>query len=131
MRVPFLLPAAGLVAFMLTASPGLSAGPSFDVTGTWAAEGKGCSDADLFVEFDGRDILAQMGPSTKARVAANYSAALEGDRLVVNLTKIDTKEGDAWSFVVDGSNRMRLDSAFFASAQDGGGLMKLTRCSRT
>ena len=131
MRVPFLLPAAGLLACALTASPAFSANTGFDVTGTWAAEGKACSDAELFVEFDGRDIIAQKGPSTKARVAANYSAALQGDRLVVNLTKVDTKEGDAWSFVVDGSNMIRLDSAFFASAQDGNGLMKLTRCSRT
>ena len=131
MRIPYLLQAAGLVAVVLSSSAGVSASPTFDVTGTWAAEGKGCSDADVFVEFDGRDILAQMGPSTKARVAADYSAAIQGDRLVVNLTKVDTKEGDAWSFVVDGSNRIRLDSAFFSSAQDGGGLMKLTRCSRT
>ena len=131
MRVPFLLPAAGILASVLTASPVLSANPGFDVTGTWAAEGKACSEADLFVEFDGRDILAQAKPSTKSRIAADYSTALAGDRLVVNLKKVDTQEGDAWSFVVDNSNRMRLDSAFFTSASEGGGLMQLTRCSRT
>jgi hypothetical protein len=130
MRVPSLTPIAGLVALALTATPTLSANPNFDVTGTWAAEGKACSDAELFVQFDGRDIIAQ-GPSTKARVAADYSAAFDGDRLVVNLTKVDTKEGDAWRCGVDGSNRIRLDSAFFASEQDGSGLMQLTRCSRT
>ena len=56
-------------------------------------------------------------------------AAVAGDRLVVNLTKADSRETDAWSFVVDGSNRIRLDSSFFAS--DDSGLMKLTRCPRT
>jgi hypothetical protein len=130
MRVPFLVPAAGLIALGLTASPVLSANPGFDVAGTWAAEGKACSEAELFVEFDGREISAHKASGTKARVAA-YSAAIDGDRVVVNLKTPDAQDEDAWSFVVEGSNKMRLDSAFFAPASEDGGLMKLTRCSRT
>ena len=129
MRLPFLLPAAGLLASMMIASPASSAGQVFDIKGIWAAEGKACSDAELFVEFDGRSIVARKGSSTEAAVAS-YSAALEGDRVVVNLTKADTQEDDAWRFVVDGSNRMRLDSAFFAAEGENGGLMQLTRCPR-
>jgi hypothetical protein len=130
MRNPYIVPALGLLASVLTAGPGLSGSPNFDIRGTWAAEGKACQEADLFVEFDGRDILASAGPRSKERVAADYSTAFAGDRLVVNLTKVDSREGDAWSFVVDGSNKMRLESSFFAP-DERGGLMKLTRCSRT
>ncbi|NNM71505.1 hypothetical protein [Enterovirga aerilata] len=130
MRIPYLPPALGLVACLASASPSLSANPDFDITGTWAAEGKACSEAQLFVEFDGRDVLAYSGPAGKARVAADYSTAFAGDRLTVNLTKADSREGDEWRFILDGSNRMRLDSAFFAPAGTTGGLMKLTRCPR-
>ena len=119
-----------LAAASLVPSGGQAANQNFDIRGTWAAEGKACQDAKLFVEFDGRDILASAGPRVKERVAADYTAALTGDRLVVNLTKLDSREGDAWSFVVDGSNAIRLDSAFFAP-DEGGGLMKLTRCPRS
>lgn len=129
MRGHYLLPAIGLLASVLTASPSLSGNPDFEIKGTWAADGKACSEARLFVEFDGRDILAVAGERERARVAADYSTAYAGDRLAVNLTKVGTHEGDAWNFIVDGPNRIRLDSAFFASAQDGE-LMKLTRCER-
>ena len=129
MRIPLSLAAAGLVAGLVTASPAGAANPAFDITGTWAAEGKACSEAELFVEFDGRNIVARKGQAAAARVA-DYSAAIEGDRIVVNLTKADTNEDDAWNFVVDGKNRIRLDSQFFASEGENG-LMKLTRCSRT
>jgi hypothetical protein len=129
MRVSYLLSAAAFMAAVLATGPGRSASPAFDLTGTWAAGGKACSEAELFLEFDGRNILASQGPSTKSPVAQSYSASLDGDRLVVSLTKADTKEGDAWSFVVDRSDAIRLDSAFFASS-DGRGLMNLTRCPR-
>lgn len=129
MRGHCLLPAVGILACALSASPSFSAGADFEIKGTWAADGKACSEASRFVEFDGRDILALDGGSARARVAANYSTAYAGDRLTVNLTRLDPREGDEWSFIVDGSNRLRLDSRFFASAQDGQ-LMKLTRCDR-
>lgn len=128
MRIPTLFTAAGLVASFLVPVQGEAASQSFDITGTWAAEGKACQAADLFVEFDGRSVVARKGTTTTARVA-NYSTAVEGDRVVVKLTKADTNENDAWSFVVDGSNRIRLDSAFFAAEGEKDGLMKLTRCS--
>ena len=128
MRIPTLFAAAGLAVSFVAPLQSEAANQSFDITGTWAAEGKACSAADLFVEFDGRNIVARKGTATSARVA-NYSTALEGDRLVVKLTKPDTDEHDAWRFVVDGSNRIRLDSAFFAAEGGNGGLMKLTRCS--
>jgi hypothetical protein len=131
MRVTLLLSAAGLLGSIVAASPALSANPAFDITGTWAAEGKACSEAELFVEFDGRTIVAHKGKTAAARVANYSSAAVEGDRLVVNLTKAETNEDDAWNFVLDGSNRIRLDSTFFAADGEAGGLMKLTRCTRT
>ena len=129
MRIPTLFTAAGLAASFLIPVQGEAANQSFDITGTWAAEGKACSVADIFVEFDGRNVVARKGATTTARVA-NYSTAVEGDRIVVKLTKADTNESDAWSFVVDGSNRIRLDSTFFAAAGEDRGLMKLTRCSQ-
>lgn len=131
MRLSFLLlPAAGLSAALLAASPSLAANTGFDLTGRWAAEGKACAEAGLFLEFDGRDIVALQGPGTRERVAGDYSTALEGRQLVVRLTKADTSEADTWSFVVDGSDAIRLDSSFFAGAEDAPGLMKLTRCPR-
>jgi hypothetical protein len=55
MRVHPLLPAIGLLTSILFAVPSTAA--PFDIKGTWAAEGKACQEAALFVEFDGRDIL--------------------------------------------------------------------------
>ena len=130
MRLSFLLPAAGMSVALLAAAPSLAANPGFDITGRWAAEGKACAEAELFLEFDGRDIVAQQGRGTTERVAGDYSTALDGRQLLVRLTKADTREADTWSFVVDGSDAIRLDSSFFAGGEDAAGLMKLTRCPR-
>lgn len=128
MRVSaLLLPLMGVVATLVVAKPLPSSAGPFEIRGTWAAEGKTCSDAGLFVEFDGRDILAYKARTDKARVAADYSASYKDGSLTVHLTDVNSREGDQWTFLVQDENAMRMDSSFLSSG--GTELMKLTRCN--
>lgn len=124
MRPKYILPALGVLASLVLAGPSPSGAKDFQIKGTWAADGKTCSEAALFVEFDGSDILAYEAQAPKARIGANYAAAIEGGQLKVTLTDVSSKVDDQWTFVVQGEDAIRLESRFFAASD----LMKLTRC---
>ena len=126
MRVHPLLPAIGLLTIGIMAAPWPSAAAPFEIKGTWAAEGKACQDAGLFVEFDGRDILAYRTRAEKARVAADYSTTYQDGNLTVQLTDVSSKAGDQWTFQVQDENAMRMENSLLASS--GTELMRLTRC---
>jgi hypothetical protein len=124
MRLKHILPALGVMASLVLAVPSPSGAKDFQIKGTWAADGKACSESALFVEFDGSDILAYAAEAPKARIAANYATAVEGGHLTVSLTDVASKASDEWKFLVHGEDAIRLDSRFFAASD----LMKLTRC---
>ena len=65
----------------------------------------------------------------KAAFADEYSAALSGGGLVVDLTRAASSDRDQWRFLVDGRDAMRLDNEFLADRATGAPrLMVFTRC---
>lgn len=121
-------------ASLLPTGPSWSGQSDFDIKGVWAAESKGCSDAQAFVEFDGRDMLGYSAGAAKARIAEGYSAVVEGGRLTLNMTDLKSRSSEELRFLIDGKDAIRLDSEFLARKAAGGAggaveLFKLTRCS--
>ena len=130
MRARSFVLVAGLLASGLFATRTWSSMSDFDVTGTWAAGGQSCSDAEVLVEFDGRRITGIRSKDVKAAFADEYSAALNGGGLVVDLTRAASSDRDQWRFLVDGRDAMRLDNEFLADRATGAPrLMKFTRCA--
>ena len=136
MRARSVLFVGGLLALGLAATRTWSGMPeadpkmSFDLQGRWAAEGKACSEAAIFVEFDGHGIVGRAGERT-ARFAETYRTAFSDGRLVVDMAGPREGGPDQWRFLVDGHDTMRLDNALLAhvSAPDGAPqLMRFTRC---
>ena len=122
---------AGLLATGLFATETWSSMSEFDIKGTWAANGQSCSDADLFVRFDGREIVGLQGSDTKATLADTYSTAFDDGRLVIELTNPSSHDRDEWKFLVDGRDMIRLDNTFLAtqrSDRSGPVLMTFRRC---
>ncbi|MDB5511712.1 MAG: hypothetical protein JWR08_1195 [Enterovirga sp.] len=123
--------AFGLLATALASGPSHSAPSDFDIRGVWAA-GKSCQDADLFVEFDGREVMGG-SKGEKARIASYSAATAAAGRVTVSLSGSGVQGDEQVSFLVEDSNEMRLDSAFLSVRRDGSAaeLMKLTRCTAT
>lgn len=113
------------------ALPALSDGTGFDIKGIWTAESRSCKDAQAFVEFDGRDMLGYEAGASKARVAADYSAVTDGERVLLSVTDLHSNAPDQLSFVIEGKDALRLDNSFVARRSgEVGGVepIKLTRC---
>ena len=129
MRAHSLVLVAGVLASGLFATRTWSSMSEFDVTGTWAAGSKSCSDAEVLVRFDGQRITGIKSGDTKAAFADQYSAALTGGGLVVDLTRAASRDREQWRFLVDDRDAMRLDNEFLADRATGAPrLMTFTRC---
>lgn len=139
MRAHSVLFVGGLLVLGLAATrtwsgmPDADAKASFDLKGRWAAESKACSDAMVFVEFDGRGVVGRAGDTT-ARFADTYRTGFTDGHLVVEMAGATPEGPEQWRFLVDGHDTMRLDNALLARSATPDGtpqLMRFTRCPTT